>query len=125
MEELKPFKFKTDDESLRQKQVIFDPNDCLGAILEILKKEEEFDYCESCEAEETVVFSFGIELENRIELSHSQLGDNVWYLEEVESNLTGIIQNLEAYVDDWDIPLAPVKEIYYSRFCACCLGYID
>ena len=125
MKELKPFKFKTDDESLRQKQVIFDPNDCLGSILEILKKEEEFDYCESCEAEETVVFSFGIELENGVELSGSELGDNRWYLEEVESNLTNIVQNLEAYVDDCETQLAPVKEIYYGRFCACCLGCLD
>lgn len=125
MQSIKPFKFKTDDESLRQKQAMFDPNDCLDGILAVLKDEEEFDYCEACESEQTVVFSFGIELENGVELSGSELGDNRWYLEEVESNLTNIVQNLEAYVDDCETQLAPVKEIYYGRFCACCLGGLD
>ncbi len=125
MEELKPFKFKTDDESLRQKQAMFDPDDCLGGILEVLKEEEELDYCATCKSEQTVVLSFAIELENELELSNGELGDNRWYLEEVESNLTHIIQNLEAYVDDHDTQLAPVKDIYYGRFCACCLGGID
>ena len=125
MQSIKPFKFKTDDESLRQKQAIFDPDDCLGGILEVLKEEEELDYCATCKSEQTVVLSFAIELENELELSNGELGDNSWYLEEVESNLTHIIQNLEAYVDDHDTQLAPVKDIYYGRFCACCLGGID
>ena len=105
---------------------IFDPNGCLEDFAAFWESEDilECNYCSYCEGEQSVVYSVGIELENGVMLGGDDLGDNILYPESVVSTLTDIMTHLDAYIDNED-DLAPVSDITYGEFCACCLECMD
>ena len=125
--ELNQSKTKGEATLLAAKQETFDPNGCLKSFIEFWDSAEvgEFGDCTYCESEQTMVYSLEIELENQVTLSCDELGDNVIYHESVISELTDIVTHLDEYVESAGKALAPIANISFGQFCACCLESTD
>lgn len=125
--ELNPSKTKGETALLASKQEAFDPNGCLKSFIEFWDSAEvgEFGDCTYCGSEQTMVYSLEIELENKVTLSCDELGDNVIYHESVISELTDIVTYLDEYVEAAGKALAPIADISFGQFCACCLESTD
>ena len=124
---LNPLETNVEGALLAAKQETFDPNGCLKSFIEFWDSAEvgEFGDCTYCESEQTMVYSLEIELENKVRLSGDELGDNVIYHESVISELTDIVTHLDEYAEAAGKPLAPIANISFGQFCACCLESTD